>query len=109
MEEKREHFKWMKKQNVADWEANMEESLGVQKIWEDYRLGKGKEDAGLGRGEPSDSSAGCYGPGSAPWAVVHRDCPLVTSQGAESAGLSLMPHPVGDESFREESCPWLQS
>ena len=48
----------MKKQNVADWGAYMEESLGVQKIWEDYHLGKGKEDAGLGRGESSDSSAG---------------------------------------------------
>lgn len=50
MEEKRGHFKWMKKQNAADWEANKEKDLGVQKIWEEQLLGKGEEEAGLGRG-----------------------------------------------------------
>ena len=35
MEEKRGHFKWMQKQNVVDWEANVEKDLGLQKIWEE--------------------------------------------------------------------------
>lgn len=50
MEEKRGHFKWMKKQNAADWEANKEKDLGVQKIWEEQHLGKVEEGAGSGRG-----------------------------------------------------------
>lgn len=33
MEGKRGHFKWMKKQNFADWEANVEKELGIQKVW----------------------------------------------------------------------------
>lgn len=40
--------------------------------------GEGRGGSRIGEGEPSDSSAGWHGPGSAPWAAGVQGYPLVT-------------------------------